>query len=259
MAAAWEEAKLAPPTITIINPKNLHAHLIYELTDPVYSGAENQKPYRYLKAVYSGMRQCLSADMAYTQFLTKSPFCGKWTTYTHDVTYELSLLSQGINLNSVPASNDEYIEGRNHNLFNKLRRWGYTQAHRCKTEDQLHSLLLDVAHGINDEFDTPLSEREVNSVVKSVSKWTWRERDNLGCKKPVINLPLGISKHDAQRAGAHYSSALKKQKTQERIGQAIKSIQVDGGKLTLAEISRRTGIHRNTLSRYHSAWIEAVA
>ena len=72
-----EDAGLPWPTFTVINPKTTHAHLLYELSAPVYSG-RSDKADRFLNAVRGGLTETLGADSAYRGPLVQNPLHYCW-------------------------------------------------------------------------------------------------------------------------------------------------------------------------------------
>lgn len=89
--------------------------------------------------------------------------------------YELGDLASWLDLS---AFNDrrrrlpDYGLGRNHTLFEKLRRWAYRAIRQGWPEyERWHVAVLERARAYND-FEAPLPDNEVRATAKSVAKWT---------------------------------------------------------------------------------------
>ena len=89
--------------------------------------------------------------------------------------YELGDLASWLDLSSF---NDrrrrlpDYGLGRNHTLFEKLRRWAYRAIRQGWPEyERWHVAVLERARAYND-FEAPLPDNEVRAIAKSVAKWT---------------------------------------------------------------------------------------
>lgn len=83
--AAWLDGNVPPPTLTIFNPANGHAHLLYELAAPVTDYYEHPKPMRYLEAIKHAYSERLEADAAYPGCLVKNPLHPRWPVRCNDV------------------------------------------------------------------------------------------------------------------------------------------------------------------------------
>ncbi len=73
------------------------------------------------------------------------------------------------------AVEDEVVLlGRNHSLFETLRRWAYTEVRLHTTVDGFYSAVEKKAFALNDGADgEPLPIKEAIGVAKSISKWVW--------------------------------------------------------------------------------------
>lgn len=177
-AFAWENANLPPPTLTVINPENAHAHLFYGLETPVVtSEAARDAPIRYAAAIQAVLLAKLRADAGYAGLIAKNPYHDVWRALWVHHLYDLGELAEWIDLPKHRAQRETYGLGRNCTLFDELRSWSYQWIREYKRNDatfaQWHSAVLAQAGNLN-AFDTPLPHSEVKATAKSVAKWCWK-------------------------------------------------------------------------------------
>ncbi|MGC9872974.1 replication initiation protein, partial [Escherichia coli] len=66
-AIDWSDRNAPAPTLTITNPENGHAHLLYALKTSIRTAPDGKmKPLRYAAAVESALRKKLGADTGYS-------------------------------------------------------------------------------------------------------------------------------------------------------------------------------------------------
>lgn len=177
-AFAWEHAGLPPPTITVSNPDNGHAHLFYGLTTPVVkSDAARGAPLRYAASVEAAFLARLRADPGYTNRIAKNPLHPSWRSLWVNHLYDLGELAEYVTLPKQLPRREGFGVGRNCTLFDELRAWTYRWVREYKrngaTPDQWRDAVLGQATRMNN-FDTPLGFSEVKALAKSVAGWTWR-------------------------------------------------------------------------------------
>jgi hypothetical protein len=181
--AAWaaEDADLPVATLTVVNPANKHAHLIYVLSSPVCTSPyAHEQPQRYLEAIEDAYRERLGADLSYAGLLAKNPWHSHWDTLENgNAVYSLSALAEYVEL---PFSRQEQktlranVLGRNCTLFDTLRHWAYAAikgSWKPEGEWKWHEAVLSEALRLN-VFEEALPVREVKSIARSVARWTWR-------------------------------------------------------------------------------------
>lgn len=89
--------------------------------------------------------------------------------------YTLDWLADFLDLS---AANDkeivaDYGLGRNCTLFDKTRKWAYRAIRQGWPEyDQWLLACYERASAYNLQFASPLDEKEVNGIAKSIAKWT---------------------------------------------------------------------------------------
>ena len=177
-AFAWEKANLPPPTLTVSNPKNGHAHLFYGLTTPVStSDAARDAPIRYAAAVEAAFLAKLCADTGYAGLIAKNPFHDAWRALWVQHLYDLGELAEYVDLSKRRRRSEAIGLRRNCMLFDELRAWAYQWVREYKRNaanaEQWHRAVLGQAEKLNC-FPVPLSFNEVKAVAKSIGKWTWR-------------------------------------------------------------------------------------
>jgi hypothetical protein len=176
-ALAAEDAGLPPPSLCVVNPVNLHAHLLYALSNPICTSANGRAgPQRYYKAVEWAYGQRLGADPAYSGLIAKNPWSPAWWTMEDgNAVYDLTTMADYVEL---PAKIPKRANtgGRNCTLFDTLRAWAYKAIRgywRPDGEAAWYMALLAEAQSLND-FPEALPAKEVRYIARSVARWTWR-------------------------------------------------------------------------------------
>lgn len=177
-AFAWEKANLPPPTLTVSNPENGHAHLFYGLTTPVgMSDAARDAPIRFAAAVQAAFLAKLCADTGYAGLIAKNPFHDAWRALWVQHLYDLGEMADYVELPKRRAQQEVLGLGRNCTLFDELRTWAYQWVREYKRNDANAEQWLRAVLGQGEKlnsFNVPLSFNEVKAVAKSIAKWTWR-------------------------------------------------------------------------------------
>ncbi|EQA7186949.1 replication initiation protein, partial [Escherichia coli] len=177
-AIDWSDRNAPAPTLTITNPENGHAHLLYALKTSIRTAPDGKmKPLKYAAAVENALRKKLDADMGYSGLICKNPNHGYWKIAVwQPELYTLDWLADSLDLN---AANDkeivaDYGLGRNCTLFDKTRKWAYRAIRQGWPEyEQWLLACYERAYAYNLQFATPLDEKEVNGIAKSIAKWTY--------------------------------------------------------------------------------------
>ncbi|SYU79046.1 plasmid replication protein [Klebsiella pneumoniae] len=134
------------------------------------------KPLRYAAAVENALRKKLEADAGYSGLICKNPNHGHWKIAVwQPELYTLDWLADFLDLN---AANDkeivaDYGLGRNCTLFDKTRKWAYRAIRQGWPEyEQWLQACYERASAYNLQFASPLDEKEVGAIAKSIAKWT---------------------------------------------------------------------------------------
>lgn len=184
-AEAYEAANVAVPNIIMENPANGHAHLAYELAEPVtYYDKSHDLPMAYLRDTERAMVRRLGADKAYGGMLAKNAAHQAWRVYRlREASYSIGDIARWLEPHEMkgwaPCERESGL-GRNVSLFDELRKFAYGEVRRFKSDgltvSQFRDRLLKVACGMNLtlDFNSPLHTSEVAGIVKSVARWTWK-------------------------------------------------------------------------------------
>lgn len=178
-AIDWSDRNVPAPTLTITNPENGHAHLLYALETSIRTAPDGKmKPLRYAAAVENALRKKLGADTGYSGLICKNPNHSHWKIAVWQTElYTLDWLADSLDLN---AANDkeiiaDYGLGRNCTLFDKTRKWAYRAIRQGWPEyDQWLQACYERASAYNLQLAAPLDENEISGIAKSIAKWTYR-------------------------------------------------------------------------------------
>lgn len=171
---------LPAPNLLVSNPKNGHSHLFYGLEIPVIrTDAGRADPLRYLAAIEFAMCLALEADPSYAGLVAKNPLHTHWRTTTHNPNcYELGELAEYLTIpKKLPKKAQLQGLGRNCTVFEKVRFIAYGNVLKFKVESNqkaFFEFVLAACQGVNAGFPTPLEMKEITSIAKSISKWTWK-------------------------------------------------------------------------------------
>lgn len=176
-AIDWGDRNAPAPTLTIMNKDNGHAHLLYALKTAVRTAPDGKiKPLKYAAAVESALREKLGADVGYSGLICKNPNHDSWQIAVwQPELYTLDWLADSLDMKS---ANDktivpDYGLGRNCTLFDKTRKWAYRAIRQGWPEyEQWLQACYERASAYNLQFLSPLDEKEVMGISKSIAKWT---------------------------------------------------------------------------------------
>ena len=183
----WYDCKVPSPNITVMNRQNGHAHLFYGLEVPVHMHTTAKKnPIRFASSIDVALIKSLEADEHFAELICKNPFNDFWDTKVwREASYDLSELADSLDLS---AYKDERIRlpeiglGRNCNLFDSTRFYAYREIRKPAQNylfDDFYSEVDFIDRCIcyarhHNIFETPLPEKEILSIGKSVGKWVYR-------------------------------------------------------------------------------------
>ncbi|MDL4916210.1 MAG: replication initiation protein [Enterobacterales bacterium endosymbiont of Blomia tropicalis] len=180
-AIDWSDRNAPAPTLTITNPANGHAHLLYALKTSIRTAPDGKmKPLRYAAAVENALRKKLGADAGYSGLICKNPNHGHWKIAVwQPELYTLDWLADSLDLNALNAANDnaivaDYGLGRNCTLFDKTRKWAYRAIRQgWPGYEQWLQACYERASAYNRQLTSPLDEKEIMGIAKSIAKWTF--------------------------------------------------------------------------------------
>lgn len=187
-AIRWDNSNSPPPNLSIQNPRNGHAHLVYLLASPINTTSTgSRKAIQYAAAIEQALGSSLGADPSYSGLLVKNPFHPKWrvTAWTEEA-YSLDYLAdwrtsepQVCTRKPKEAAGEAitFHLGRNCHLFESARVWAY-RAIREHSYPAYHAwlalVLEQVAYLNSTLFSSPLPFPEVKSTAKSIARFTHR-------------------------------------------------------------------------------------
>lgn len=182
-ATCWDRLIAPPPTMSVENPANGHAHLLYALESPVpRTEAARARPLLYLAAAQEGLRRKLRADPGYSGHLCKNPLHPSWNTRQWAGTYTLADLAEWVDLPRISdmkkrVSDPDYAGlGRNCELFERLRQPSYSLVRRFWSPggfEHFNEALRVLAADMNAAFAVPLPLAEVRAISSSCARWVW--------------------------------------------------------------------------------------
>lgn len=207
-ATSWDRLGAPPPTLSVENTGNGHAHLLYALEAPVpRTESARAKPLLYLAAVQEGIRRKLGADPGYSGHLCKNPVHPRWSTRQWADAYSLGNLAEWVTLPS-PADMQRRVRdpdyaglGRNCHLFERLRPLAYRMVRQHWMPgglDGFKDAVRVLADGLNAEFAEPLPVAEVKGIASSVARWTWTHFDPQRFR--AVQAKRGARKGSSRRA-----------------------------------------------------------
>lgn len=185
-AIDWNDRNAPAPNMTVKNPANGHAHLIYLLTAPVaVSDVARIQPVLFMAAIQEGLRRVLEADRGYAGVVVKNPAHKHWQTHTWRADpYLLEELAECVTLPS-PAEmrkrskqTDYAGLGRNCTVFEIARVKSYSLVRdywRPNGAVAFAQAVIDLVTASNlADIGNPLDVRECRAIARSISKWTWQ-------------------------------------------------------------------------------------
>lgn len=186
-AIAWEDAGLPMPAWGAMNRENGYAHLAYALSAPVltadYEG--RQRPLRYLAAIEAAYKHELGGDAGFVSLITKNPVHPHWKTLRGIpeaiAGYDLDYLAEFIDLRRFrPKVGRTRLDaeglGRNCTVFNVVSQWAYSHVLPFKADSgfrEWSDAVFRQCLSVNGDFPTPMHEKEVKCIAKSISNWVW--------------------------------------------------------------------------------------
>lgn len=183
----WYDCKVPSPNITVMNRQNGHAHLFYGLEVPVHTQTTAKKnPIRFASSIDVALIKSLEADEHFAELICKNPFNEFWDTKIwREASYDLAELADSLDLSVFKDQRKMLPEiglGRNCNLFDSTRFYAYREIRKPVQNylfDELYSESDFIDRCISyarhhNLFKTPLPEKEILSIGKSVGKWVYR-------------------------------------------------------------------------------------
>ena len=178
-AIDWSDRNCPAPNITVKNPRNGHAHLLYALTLPVRTAPDaSASALKYAAAIERSLCEKLGADVNYSGLICKNPFHREWQVAEwREDAYTLDELADYLDLSaSACRSIDKnYGMGRNCHLFEMTRKWAYRAIRQgWPAFSQWLDAVIQRVEMYNASLPVPLSPPECRAIGKSIAKYTHR-------------------------------------------------------------------------------------
>ncbi|HAZ3586638.1 TPA: plasmid replication protein [Escherichia coli] len=179
-AIDWSDLNAPAPNITVKNPVNGHAHLLYALNIAVRTAPDaSVKALKYAAAIERALCEKLGADVNYSGLICKNPFHLEWQVMEwREEAYTLDELADYLDLSaSARRSIDKnYGMGRNCHLFETLRKWAYRAIRQGWPDyERWLEAVIQRVEMLNSQLPVPLSAAECRAIGKSVAKYTHRK------------------------------------------------------------------------------------
>lgn len=276
-AFLWDEKGLPPPTIIIVNPASTHSQYFYELKTPVYYIENSRRhPQKFYEDMDLGLTYRLGADLSFVSHIVKNPLHESWRTIVHpQCVYDLEDFKEyGVesagHKRKLRKEADSSLGGRNCTLFDTLRFWAYGSVKNYDHHDEFTTAVDSKALNINQSFTTwskgILPAKEVLSTAKSVSKYTWKRRFNLGNKKLkrvgilAEQITEDMSSTERKKLGAEFSHIVRTEKVDDKIKAAIYKCKERGLEPNRLHLTKN-GLSESTYFKYKSKvedWIRLL-
>lgn len=265
----WSELGLPAPNYIARNFHNGKHHIAYAIR-PVCT-SENARPanLRLLALLERAYQNALGADKGFAGTATKNPLSGEWRVQVfHSEVVDLHYLADFRSIDLDKAASELWGRGRqygyqptgflrNCDLFHLLRFWSYAEVSKHDSYMSLEQACAAHAETINAGFNPPLEHREVRSVVRSVARFTWRNREHFSNYKLRNRGVMGLrdaqlDTRERQSAGAEYTAMLKRQSSEKAVQDAIAELNAQGKRVSKAAVGRIIGMSRTQVSQQYS-------
>ncbi|EJN3747137.1 replication initiation protein [Escherichia coli] len=178
-AIDWTDRNAPAPNVTVKNPVNGHAHLLYALNIPVRTAPDaSVRPLKYAAAIERALCEKLGADVNYSGLICKNPFHLEWQVMEwREELYPLDELADYLELTASARRRVDvnYGLGRNCLLFEKTRKWAYRAIRQGWPDlSQWRIAVIQRVEMYNAQLPVPLSPAECRAIGRSIAKYTHR-------------------------------------------------------------------------------------
>jgi len=275
------------PTLSVINPDNGHAHLFYQVLDPI-PRYHSQATKLLLDDVIFAYNLMLRADKCITtqKQLVKNALSPRWEVSEGDRAFTLSELARYMpdELRFVSKAFEEALEkahepvrvkpfeetldpgSRNCSLFENARFYAYSVVSRHGSYESLFSDVVDYIHKLNDveiakHFpEKILSLNELRCIAKSIAGWTWDHRrlfGNVEAGAMGFEPIKGLSREEyhaevkrRQSLAAERTNDLRREEIKKKLLGGVHLCYKRGLKMTPGNISKAARVSRMTVYNY---------
>lgn len=250
----WEHRNLPPPTLITISPNSGKCHCLYGLKTPViFTENGRTKPQDFFKAVEFSLTKALSGDMSYNHLLTKNPYHEAWRTINHNVYYELNDFREWMDISKYKERIKTVVDedGRNCTLFKRLTLLARVEVRNAASEEHWFGQVLHMGEDLNKAFQEPLPFGEIKTIARSVAKYAWKRRFEIGPDKTgILQLPSDMPLDDKQRQGAIYTHKVRSASTLEKIKIGYETLRNQHRNPTQRAVADEVKMSIDTVKRY---------
>lgn len=258
-----EETNLKP-NIVVANSSNNKAHCFFRLNSFVGTTENSRmKPQKALRLLTHSMNNDLDGDKGFNGMQAKNPLHDDFRVFSYSSkAYDFDELFDNIPDKHIYIYKPEIIEtkeavespGRNCYLFEVIRFFSYKLKWKCSDYDQFFNQVQDFAIRANDNLTDPIGYREISSIVKSISNFTWSKYTG-GDEKNRGVLELSLKGHnltlqDKQVIGAKYSHEVRKESSYKAISEAFYHLVSKDIKPTQKAVAKQSGKGLTTVKKY---------
>ena len=269
-----DEAPLKPNFVVYNRQEPSKGHFFFLLKAPISrTEKSSQKAYGYYEKIRNAMTSKLVADPFFTHFITKTPENQKHiTTPIHNNLFELDDLAteygtqytkhtpECSHLQAAAHEAAKKTEGRNCAIFDTVRLIAYRTINTYRKNDDyagFYSFIENTADRENDNFQAPLSSKEVAQIVKSITKWTWKNYHPKTVQNGKIihrgrdaAINQQLTEQERKAVAAIKTNEQRRKTTQEKINQAVRRLQAQQKKITQKAVKEQSGLHINTIKKH---------
>ena len=141
---------------------------------------------------------------------------------------------------------------RNVSLFNELRQVGYQLIKKSYNDDDFWDCLISEASQINNNFLSPLDDKEVEKTARSIYNYCLNNRAAIknSTNRGVMELDSDIDIKEKQKLGALYSASVKNSKTEMKLKVALIEMKKQEIKINISSVAKYTKMNRITIRKY---------
>jgi hypothetical protein len=256
------------PNLLVMNKENGKGHAFFRMKGFVGSTAKSKwKPQKTLRLINHAIINMandngIGADPCFNGLKAKNPFNSNYRVSSYNQEpWDFNEFFEYIPDKYIYSRKPEIVQGsevievagRNCYLFETTRKQAYVLKAKITSFDRFYNAVHDVALKINGNMSIPLDYSEVKSVIKSVATWTWKHYHGDTKNRGVMDLTAkghNLTLKDRQVLGAKYSHKIRTDNTEQRIVEAVEALQADNVKITQRAIAERSGLNKNTLTKY---------
>lgn len=285
------EMDIAEPTLAVVTRETGHAHLFYEIMDPIPRW-HSEATELLLRHVTFAYKELLCADKFITtqKQLVKNALSFDWDLVTGHKPFTLTELAESVpgefmhRRTTQPPKHeplavkpfDETLVpySRNCSIFENVRFYAYSIVHSYSSYDALYQAVLNRVVYLNDVeipkyipvcFSVKIgSTSELRSIARSVAGWTWDHRDHF---RTVNRNAMGFPSmrgtywepHEwssevtrRQSLSARRTNEMRRDSTRQKIQKALELCHRRGLEPSVSNVSALAGVHRATVYRHRS-------